>query len=102
MRGILLDISKAFHKVWHKELLFKLSQNSISGNLVDLSSSFLSVRKQSVLLNGQTSEWRNATAGVPEGSIFRPLLFLINLNDLSGDISAKAKLFVDDTSLSSA
>ena len=60
-----LNISKAFDKVWHKGLLFRLSQNGISGNFLDLLSSFLSDRKQRVLLNGQTSKWRNVTAGVP-------------------------------------
>ena len=65
VRSVFLDISKAFDKVWHKGLLFKLSQNGISGNLLDLLSSFLSDRKQRVLLNGQIFEWRNVTAGVP-------------------------------------
>ena len=55
VKNFFLGISKAFDKVWHKGLLFKLSQNGISGNLLDLLSSFLSDRKQRVLLNGQTS-----------------------------------------------
>ena len=42
VRNIFLDIYKAFDKVWHEGLLFKLSQNGISGNLLDLLSSFLS------------------------------------------------------------
>ena len=56
VKSVLLDISKAFHKGWYKGLLFKLSQNSISGNLLDLWSSFLSDRKQRIVLNDQTSE----------------------------------------------
>ena len=54
MRSVFLDISKDFDNVWLKGLLFKLSQYGISGNLLDLLSSFLSARKQRVLLNGQT------------------------------------------------
>ena len=50
MRSVFLDISKAFDKVWRKGLLFKLSQNGISGNLLDLLSSFLSDRKKESFL----------------------------------------------------
>ena len=57
VRSAFLDISKAFDKVSHKGLLFKLSQNGTSDNLLDLLSSFLSDRKQKVILNGQTPEW---------------------------------------------
>ena len=72
---------------------FKISQNSISGNLLDLLSSFLSDRKERVIFNGQTSEWRNVTVGAPQGSILGPLLFLIYINDLFDGLSSKAKLF---------
>ena len=102
MRSVFLDFSKSFDKVWHKVLLFKLSQNGISNNLLHLLSSFLSDRKQReqrVLLNGQTSEWQNVTADVPQGSNLGPLLFLIYIIDLSSELSSKAKLFPDNTTL---
>ena len=54
-RSVFLDISKAFDKVWHKELIFKLSQNGVSGNLLDILYGFLNDRKQGVVLNGQKS-----------------------------------------------
>ena len=102
VRGVFLDISKAFDKVWHEGLLLKLNQNGIFGNLLKLLRDFLSYRKQQVVLNGQHSPWDNANAGVPQGSILGPLLFLIYINDLSNNLSSNCKLFADDTFLFSA
>ena len=99
VRAVFLDISKAFDKVWHKGLIYKLKQNGISGNILNNIIDFLSFRKQRVVLNGQVSQWTNIEAAVPQGSILGPLLFFIYINDLSDDLSTNAKLFVDDTSL---
>ena len=99
VRGVFLDISKAFDKVWHEGLIFKLKQNGISGNLLNLLCDFLRNRKQRVLLNGQVSDWSDVRAGAPQGSILGPLLFLIYINDLSEGLSSNTKLFADDKSL---
>ena len=99
VRAVFLDISKAFDKVWHQGLLYKLKQNGISGNLLETLTDFLKDRKQRVVLNGQNSSWANIEAGVPQGSILGPLLFLIYINDLPDNLSTNVKLFADDTSL---
>ena len=56
-RGVFLDISKAFDKVWHKGLLHKLKENGILGKLLNTVKDFLYQRKQRVVLNGQWSSW---------------------------------------------
>ena len=100
VRVVFCDISKAFDRVWHKGLLFKLRSFGISGPLLSWFSSYLSNRKQSVLLPGVQSEWKSVSAGVPQGSILGPLLFLIYINDIVEGINANIRLFADDTGLS--
>ena len=99
VRANFLDISKAFDKVWYEGLLYKLETVGISGNLHKLFQSFLSDRFQRVALNGQSSNWSPVLAGVPQGSILGPLLFLVYINDVPTNLESLAKLFADDTLL---
>ena len=92
VRSVFLDISKAFDKVWHEGIIFKLQQNGISDDLLNIFSDFLRNRKQRVTLNGQSSSWTNVNAGVPQESILGPFLFLIYINDLPDGLSSNAKL----------
>ena len=73
--------------------------NSISDELLNILTDFLDNRTQRVILNGQYSSWAKVEAGVPQGSILGPLLFLIYINDLSDNLASNPKLFSDNTSL---
>ncbi len=97
IRAIFCDISKAFDRVWHKGLLFKLQSSGISGHLLNWFSSYLTRRKQRVVLPGVYSSWTTIKAGVPQGSILGPLLFLVYINDIVHNIGANIRLFADDT-----
>ena len=99
VRSVYLDISKAFDRVWHEGLIYKLKRCGVSGQLLFLIQSFLNDRKQRTVLNGQSSNWGDISAGVPQGSILGPLFFLVYINDLSVGLKCNVKLFADDTSL---
>ena len=98
-RTVALDISKAFDRVWHAGLLHKLKSYGISGQLFGLISSFLSNRRLQVVLDGKSSQEYPVNAGVPQGSILGPTLFLLYINDLSDDVICNIAIYADDTTL---
>ena len=95
----MLDIYKAFDKIWHDGVIFKLERNGMSGELLNILIDFLSNMNQRVLFNGEVSAWISVNAGVSQGSISEPLLFLIYINDLSNNLPSNVKLLADNTSL---
>ena len=100
MWGVFLDVSKAFNKVWHKGLLFKLKFYVVESQLPSLLECYLSKREQRVVLNGQTSsDWRKVNSGGPQGSVVGPFLFLVYINDIPDGITSICKIVADDTSL---
>ena len=86
VRGIFSDISKAFEKLWHEGLLFKLKRYGERGELLNLLRSYLHECNQRVVLNGQISSQELIKSGVPQSSVFVTLLFLIYINDLPDNI----------------
>ena len=76
----------------------KVKQNRIAGTLLNTLADFVKDKKQKVVLNCQNSQWVIVEAGVPQGSILRPLLFLIYINDLFENLVLNPKLFTADTS----
>ena len=96
---VFLDVSKAFDKVWHEGLVFKLKELGVSGSVLNWFRDYLSHRSQKVVINGRCSSTKYTYAGVPQGSILGPLLFLIYMNNINFNIKSDIKLFADDTAL---
>ena len=71
----------------HEGLIFKLKTYGVDGKLLKLLENYLTDHQQRVVLNGQMSSWQNIYAGVPQGSVPRPVLFLIYINDLPGRLT---------------
>ena len=97
---VFLDVSKAFDRVWHKGLIFKLKQNGIDGDLLEWISNYLSGRKQKVVIRNTSSSLKmRVEARVPKGSVLGPLLFLVYINDIAESLLSLTRLFADDSSL---
>jgi hypothetical protein len=98
---IYLDFSKAFDKVHHQLLLTKLKQRGIPTLLVNWVQSFLSHRRQRVVIGDSYSNWAPVSSGVPQGSVLGPLLFNVYVDDIDVVLhpDVKVKKFADDTKL---
>ena len=96
---VFLDQSRAFDRIWHKGLLHKLDAIGVSNDLLAWFESYLASRKIRVTIDGQSSDIYRISAGVPQGSILGPLLFLIYINDITTDIECNISLYADDTCL---
>jgi hypothetical protein len=97
--AVYFDFQKAFDKVPHQQLLQKLSSSGITGRTHQWIKSWLSGRKQRVVLNGQYSSEISVTSSVPQGSVLGPTLFLVFINDLTEKIQLPNYLYADDTKI---
>ena len=94
-----LDFSKAFDRVPHQRLLLKLKHYGVRGNILSWIKDFLSARTQEIIIIGSKSSPSPVMSGVPQGTVFGPLLFLAYINDMPECIKSEIKLFADDSLL---
>ena len=98
-RAVALDILMAFDRVWNAGLLHKLKSYGILGQIFGLIYSFLSNRQLRMVLDGKSSQEYPVNAGVPQGSILGPTLFLLYINDLPDNVMCDIPIYADDTTL---
>ena len=96
---IYLDFEKAFDKVPHMRLLHKLKGYGIEGNVLKWIESFLTGRRQRVVLGEVESDWCEVTSSVPQGSVLGPVLFVIYINDMPEVMTNMCKLYADDSKI---
>ena len=92
--AVVIEISKAFDRVWHAGFLHKLKSYEISGQVFDLISSFLSSRRLQMVLDGSSQEY--PINEVPRGSILGPTPFVIYINDLPDDVNCNVVIYSGD------
>ena len=98
--AIYTDYSAAFQSVNHALVVHKLMNSyNLQGNAQKWFVSYLSGRRQRVVVNGKTSEWKPVLSGVPEGSLLAPLVFSLFINDLPSVINSGCLLYADDVKL---
>ncbi|WP_244900114.1 reverse transcriptase domain-containing protein, partial [Oceanimonas baumannii] len=94
------DAKKAFDRTPWPVVLHKLEKYGIRGELLNIVRSYLSNRRQRVVINGQQSSIKQLSSGVPQGSVLGPLLYKIYMNDIPRYIQhAKVNMYCDDTTL---
>ena len=93
------DFAKAFDSVPTKGLLAKIQSYGIHGHILKWLTSFLTQRRQKVLVNGKYSGWCDVLSGVPQRSVLGPILFIIFINDMPDKITSMVHLFADDTKI---
>lgn len=96
---IFLDVAKAFDKVWHEGLIYKMMDAGYPAHMVKLTRSYLKDRKARVRHEEEQSDEVTLAAGVPQGSLLSPLLFSIFTHDMPKYPGTKLAMYADDTAV---
>ena len=98
--AVYLDIKKAFDKVPHKRLLWKLEHiGGLKGKLLKWMGDYLKGREMRTVIRDNYSSWSGVTSGVPQGSVLAPIMFQIYINDMQEGLNSYINLFADDAKL---
>jgi hypothetical protein len=96
--GLFLDVAQAFDRVWHKGLLYKL-RGVLPAAYCDLICSYLENRQFQVSYGDARTPWCKAEAGVPQGSVLGPLLYVLYTADMPSSANVDNLVFADDTAI---
>ena len=92
---IITDFAKAFDKVPHRRLAYKLEYYGIRNDILQWITTWLSGRTQKVVTDGVNSDPAPVLSGVPQDSVLGPILFLIFISDIPDNINSTVCLFAD-------
>ena len=81
----------------HSGLLFKLNSIGVGDSVLSNCKEFLSNRRQTVVVDGATSEWIPLVSGVPQGSVLGPILFILDTSEMFELVENRSYAYANDT-----
>ena len=96
--SIYFDMAKAFDRIPHQKLIYKLRFYGFCDPLLSWIEDYLTNRRHRVIIDGMSSQWKHVTSRVPQGSLIGPILFLVYINDINLELSPDTilPLYADD------